>query len=45
MALDFVAGSCGGQYQSFSPILQETFFAGASGIFVGYPFDTVKECL
>ena len=46
MALDFIAGSCGGDiYNSFKSKKYEVdylVFLGSSGIFVGYPFDTVK---
>ena len=43
MALDFIAGSCGGLEMHVKFLLFLLFFhSGASGIFTGYPFDTVK---
>ena len=41
MALDFFAGSCGGEIV-FKRKENYSNFVGASGIATGYPLDTVK---
>ena len=41
MALDFFAGSCGGEIV-FKRKEKYSNFVGASGIATGYPLDTVK---